>query len=419
MTSKDPDFRQLFEHAPGLYLILEPDLGIVAVTNAYLKATMTKREDILGQNIFEIFPDNPNDKTADGVSNLRNSLGLVLSEKVTDTMPVQKYDIRKPLSEGGGFEERYWSPFNSPVLNEKGEVKYIIHRVEDVTDFVLLKKKDEERASVNEELRAQNVRMGMEIMDRAKEIQRANVELRNINRQLTAKTQELKRSNDDLSIFAATAAHDIKAPFRNVGVYLDLIKEGIRLKPGDEIYEYFERIKASRERISTLVDDLLKFARVAQEGDEFGKVDTSEVKEIALKNLESAILESKARLTFEGEFPLVKGEPSQILQLFQNLISNAIKFTSKNSPEVTVAVKEKGNQAEFSVKDNGIGIDKKYFSKIFEVFQRLHSQDEYVGTGLGLAICKRVVEKHGGRIWVESEPYKGTTFYFTLPLYNH
>jgi PAS domain S-box-containing protein len=139
-----PDFRALFESAPGLYLVLKPDLTIVAATDAYLRATMTKREEILGRGIFDVFPDNPNDPTATGVSNLRRSMERVLQNQVSDAMAVQKYDVRRPKSEGGGFQERYWSPINSPLVGPAGEIIYIIHRVEDVTEFVHLTQKGDE-----------------------------------------------------------------------------------------------------------------------------------------------------------------------------------------------------------------------------------------------------------------------------------
>jgi hypothetical protein len=135
-----PDFEALFRAAPGLYLVLSPDLRILAVTDAYLSATKTLREDILGRGIFEVFPDNPDDATATGEGNLRESLERVLRERVPDAMAVQRYDIRRPEAEGGGFEERSWSPVNSPVLDEQGRVLYVIHRVEDVTGFLRLRK---------------------------------------------------------------------------------------------------------------------------------------------------------------------------------------------------------------------------------------------------------------------------------------
>ena len=151
--ARAPDFRALFESAPGLYLVLAPDLTIVAVSEAYLRATMTKREEILGRGLFDVFPDNPDDPAASGTRNLRASLDRVRENRAADAMAVQKYDIRRPESEGGGFEERFWSPVNSPVLDSAGELAYIIHRVEDVTEFVRLKQFDSEQLKLTAELR--------------------------------------------------------------------------------------------------------------------------------------------------------------------------------------------------------------------------------------------------------------------------
>ena len=151
----EPDFRALFQSAPGLYLVLTPDLIIVAVSDAYLRATMTQRTSILGRGLFDVFPDNPEDPTADGMSNLRSSLKRVLQHRIVDTMPTQKYDIRKPESEGGEFEERFWSPVNSPVLGPDKEVLYVIHRVEDVTEFARLKQRGIEQDKVLDDLRSE------------------------------------------------------------------------------------------------------------------------------------------------------------------------------------------------------------------------------------------------------------------------
>src|SRR5215210_7126280 len=136
---RDVDYRNVFESAPGLYLVLRPDLTIVGVTDAYLRATMTKREEILGRGLFDVFPDNPDDPKATGVRNLKASLQRVLQTRAPDAMDVQKYDIRRPEQEGGAFEERFWSPTNSPVCDGSGEITYIIHRAEDVTELVRLR----------------------------------------------------------------------------------------------------------------------------------------------------------------------------------------------------------------------------------------------------------------------------------------
>lgn len=169
-----PDFRTLFESAPGSYLVLTPDLTIVAVSDAYLRATMTTRAGILGRHLFEVFPDNPDDPAASGVRNLGASLRRVLTMKRPDAMAVQKYDIRRPSGEGGGFEERYWSPVNSPVFGPNGEIAYIIHRVEDVTEFLRLRQEGHARDVVNEELRIRTEQMEAEIYLRA-QIGRAHV----------------------------------------------------------------------------------------------------------------------------------------------------------------------------------------------------------------------------------------------------
>lgn len=194
-----PDFQALFQSAPGLYLVLTPDLKIVTVSDAYLRATMTKREGILGRGIFDVFPDNPNDPSATGVRNLRTSLQRVLQDKTPDTMALQKYDIRKPESEGGGFEERFWSPVNSPVFGPDKEVVYIIHRVEDVTEFVRLKQQTLEQEKLAEKLRTRAGQMEAEVYQRAAEVQEANRRLEAANQALLRELSERKRAQGALS----------------------------------------------------------------------------------------------------------------------------------------------------------------------------------------------------------------------------
>ncbi len=187
---QSPDFRALFEAAPGLYLVLSPDLKILAVSDAYLRATMTQRHAILGKGLFEIFPDNPEDKGATGVHNLANSLRLAMRNKAPDTMAVQKYDIRKP---DGSFEVRYWSPLNTPVLDDKGSVTCLIHRVEDVTEFIRLKHQSQNVL----ELQGRTQRMEAEIVQRAQEIQRANQRLAAANEELERLHAEARRRDEE------------------------------------------------------------------------------------------------------------------------------------------------------------------------------------------------------------------------------
>jgi PAS domain S-box-containing protein len=194
-----PDFQALFQSAPGLYLVLTPDLNIVAVSDAYLRATMTQREEILGRGIFDVFPDNPDDPSATGARNLRASLQRVIQDKTPDTMAVQKYDIRKPESEGGGFEERFWSPVNSPVFGPDKGVVYIIHRVEDVTEFIRLKQQRLEQEKLAEKLHTHAGQVEAEIFQRAAEVQDANRRLEAANQALLRELSERKRTQEALT----------------------------------------------------------------------------------------------------------------------------------------------------------------------------------------------------------------------------
>jgi signal transduction histidine kinase len=189
-----PDFKALFESAPGLYLVLDPDFRIVAVSDAYLRATMTERETIIGRGIFDVFPDNPDDPEATGVDNLRASLERARKDLVPDPMAVQKYDIRRPDAEGGGFEVRYWSPINTPVSVD-GVLAYVIHQVEDVTAFVRLRERESEHEQLAADLRQRSDRMEAEVIRRSQELQDVNRRLRAAD---AAKSEFLSRMSHEL-----------------------------------------------------------------------------------------------------------------------------------------------------------------------------------------------------------------------------
>ena len=226
--------------------------------------------------------------------------------------------------------------------------------------------------------------------------------------------EELARSNAELEQFAYVASHDLQEPLRMVVSYLQLLKKRYRDKLDTDAEEFIEFAVDGATRMRKLTDDLLEYSRVGTRGKEFKPTDLEAVFDDAVANLKSQIEENGTVLTHEP-LPTVMVDDIQLTQLYQNLIGNAIKFRSDRPPEIHVEAERKDGEWLFSVEDNGIGIDSKHAERIFVLFQRLHGRREYTGTGMGLAICKKIVERQGGRIWVESEPGKGSTFYFTIP----
>ena len=225
---------------------------------------------------------------------------------------------------------------------------------------------------------------------------------------------KLSAANRDLSEFAYVASHDMQEPLRMISSYLQLLSKrysGHLDKDADEFIGY---AVGGAIRLQKMVDDFLTFSRIGTRGRAFVETDVGVVLNLALTNLKIAIEASHAKITY-ANMPTVKADEVQLLQLFQNLIENAVKFRSDEPPAIHVSAERCEGEWVFSVKDNGIGIDPKYQNRLFVVFQRLHSVAKYPGTGIGLALCKRIVERLGGRIWVESELGKGSTFRFTIP----
>ena len=243
----------------------------------------------------------------------------------------------------------------------------------------------------------------------------AQIALQNKASELEVLTQDLRRSNQELERFAYIASHDLQEPLRMVGSYTQLLKRRYGGQLDDDADEYIEFAVDGAKRMQALLNDLLQYSRVGSSDKELQTTDTATVVAAARDNLCRMIEDTGAQVIIDIDLPIVHGEEVQLIQLFQNLIANAIKFHGESSPRVSVsATRQDDGYWRFAVRDNGIGISAEYNEKIFEVFQRLHGIDQYPGTGIGLAVCKRVVECHGGKIWVESNPGHGANFYFTL-----
>ena len=226
--------------------------------------------------------------------------------------------------------------------------------------------------------------------------------------------RKLERSNDELAQFAYVSSHDLQEPLRAIVGFLQLLESRYNDKLDDKGRQYIERSVKAGHRMQRLISDLLTLSRVNSKKKAFEISDLNEILVKVLDRLAVPIQEKKAKITFD-HLPHLLVDLTQIYDLFLNLISNAIKYNEQSKPVVEIGCKEKKDDYCFHVKDNGIGIDPKFHDRIFIVFQRLHGRQEYSGTGVGLTLCKKIVERHGGRIWVESEKEKGATFFFTLP----
>jgi PAS domain S-box-containing protein len=225
---------------------------------------------------------------------------------------------------------------------------------------------------------------------------------------------DMDRSNKELEQFAYVASHDLQEPLRMVASFTQLLAKRYKDKLDADANEFIGYAVDGANRMQKMINDLLSYSRVETRGKPFEAVGCTAILNQALTNLRMVIEETGAMIT-QDPLPTVMGEESQLVQLFQNLIDNAIKFRREEPPRIHISAEDRGNDWFFSVKDNGIGIDPQYNERIFIIFQRLHRREEYPGTGIGLTICKKIVERHGGRVWVDSQPGNGSTFYFTIP----
>jgi signal transduction histidine kinase len=399
------DFRLLFEESPDILLVLLPDAPLftmVAATKARLEVTHMTREQTIGRGLFEVFPDNPDDPAATGMSNLRASLGRVLATRLPDTMAVQKYDIRGP---DGDFIVRYWSPKNIPVLSNAGEIVYILHCVEDVTELV-------RSAELGDELRDRTREMEREVLQRSRELAAANNDLRAANVKLgeldTAKTA-----------FFSNISHEFRTPLTLMLGPLEDCMADTKKPLGPEQKARLTLAHDNSLRLLKLVNTLLDFSRI-----EAGRMRACYAPlDIAAFTAELAGMfqsaAERANLTMQIECPPLSGplwiDREMWEKIVPNLISNAFKFTFEG--KIAIRLTENSSHAVLEVADTGVGIPEAELPKIFDRFHRVAGQKgrAHEGTGIGLSLVRELVEIHGGSVSVKSTVGKGTTFRIEIP----
>jgi signal transduction histidine kinase len=402
MLEASLDFRLLFEESPDILLVLLPDaprFTIVGATRSRLLATHTSREQV-GRGLFEMFPDNPEDPSATGAANLRASLERVLATRAADTMAVQKYDIRGP---DGTFQAKYWSPKNLPVLSASGDLLYILHRVEDVTELV-------RATELGNELRGRTREMEREVVKRSQELAAANSELREAN----AKLGQLDAAK---TAFFSNISHEFRTPLTlMLGPLEDLLADTC---VSQERRLLLAMARDNALRLLKLVNALLDFSRL-----EAGRLRASYAPlDLARATAELAgMFEAaahKAGLDLKIDCPPLSDDAWLDRDMWEkvvtNLVSNALKFTPHG--QVAVRTGESGDRFVLEVSDTGVGIPEAELSRVFERFHRVASTwaRSHEGTGIGLALVRDLVEIHGGRVTAKSEPGRGTTFTVEIP----
>jgi signal transduction histidine kinase len=296
-------------------------------------------------------------------------------------------------------------------LKVRAEVRGIVHLASRELGYFTAEQESRLTAIVQQ--------MGIAIENRElfDEIRSANKSLEVTNQKLDQQTRALLGSNAELEQFAYVASHDLQEPLRMITGYTQLLAKRYGDQLGQDAGQYIGFMVDGAKRMRQLIDDLLTYSRVGRSGKPFAPTAVGQALEQTLATLQLAIEESGAVVTHD-ELPMVNGDPGQLVQLLQNLVGNAVKYRDGQAPRVHVSCRRQGSDWLFGVKDNGIGIEPQYAERVFIIFQRLHSREEYEGTGIGLAVCKKIVERHGGKIWVDSVPGQGSTFYFTLPLHS-
>ncbi|KYC50953.1 MAG: sensory histidine kinase AtoS [Candidatus Methanofastidiosum methylothiophilum] len=361
LRDSEEKYRELVENANSIIAKFDKEGKILSMNEFGLNFFGYTNEELLGKTWYETILPNV-ESTGKVLDNLAKS--------IIENIDQYNVNLNENVKKNGERVWIYWT--NKPIKNDNGEIIAFLS-------------------------------IGTDITERTK-----------LEKELKQRTEELERSNKELEEFAYIASHDLQEPLRMITSYVQLLERRYKDKLDQDATDFIGFAVEGSTRMKSLINDLLVYSRVGTKGKEFISTDLNVILKKVLQNLQIAIEENKAGISIE-KMPTIMADDVQMIQLFQNLIGNAIKFKGEDPPIISVKYEEQDKDFVFSISDNGIGIEKEYYNRIFMIFQRLHTRDQYPGTGIGLAVCRKIIERHGGKIWIESEVGKGTTFYFSIP----
>ncbi|MGO9388243.1 MAG: MEDS domain-containing protein [Methanobacterium sp.] len=390
------DWESTFDAVPDLIAIVDKDYSISRVNEAMSSRLGINMEDCTGRKCYEL------------VHGLNEPPFICPHAHMLLDGQEHTLEVHEDKLDGEFINS------SSPIYNKKNELIGSVHVLRDITEVKKSEKHVQEMLEkeyqLTEELQSSNEKL----QSTTEDLYKSNVNLQEQKDKLSELVDKLEVSNRALEQFAYVASHDLQEPLRMVSSFTQLLEKRYKGHIDEEADDYINFAVDGAKRMQLLINDLLAYSRVNTKGEKFGDVDLEKVLDEVLFNLEIVIEENQANITKES-LPHIYADYRQMVQLFQNLIVNAMKYRSDEPPQIFIYTQKEDDYWIFSVADNGIGIDPQYNEQIFRIFRRLHTHDEYEGTGIGLAIADRIIRRHDGRIWVKSKLGEGSTFYFTIP----